>query len=210
MFDVFFNIQASYKPIQSEITKEGKQINCVDYMRKFIINELKLSDEELKIICENFNKVIKKDGFLILIMLNKKLVDEKLKDNKFTVPYFINNQNLTIFEIIKNEETKHYESISVLSPCENINPIPHYLIDENYLIEQLDKNCNLKLVENDDFENVFNNMKDYIKISSQIDSEIKTRKFFNDKILKFYEDTEINKKNQEIIFLYSYYVFVKV
>lgn len=52
MFDDFFNIQASYKPIQSEITKEGRQINCVDYMRKFILDELKLSDEELKILDE--------------------------------------------------------------------------------------------------------------------------------------------------------------
>ena len=52
-------------------------------------------------------------------------------------------------------------------------------------------------------------MKEYINISSEIDSEIKTRKFFSEKIQKFYEDTETNKKNQEIMFLYSYYVFIK-
>ena len=53
MLDDFFNIRAIYKPIrqiQSELTKEGKQINCVDYMRKFIIDALKLTDDEIKIL----------------------------------------------------------------------------------------------------------------------------------------------------------------
>lgn len=55
MYDDFYNIRAIYKPIQpiqSEITKEGKQINCVDYMRKFILAELKLNEEEIKILNE--------------------------------------------------------------------------------------------------------------------------------------------------------------
>ena len=213
-----FTIEDQETIIQNN-SKENKELidkfltgkNKFDCVQCFnVLNEVLADDNTLKIICDNFNKVIKKNGILILITLNKDLVDKKLKDDKFTLTYFINNQNLTIYEINKNEENKHYESVTILTPSENINPIPHYLIDEDYLIEQLDKQCKLKLIENDNFENIFNNMKDYIEISSQIDSELKTRKFFNDKILKFYEDTEINKKNQEIIFLYSYYVFIKV
>lgn len=57
MFSDYFCINAGYKPIQSELSKEGKQINCVDYMRKFILEELKLTNEESAILEEirNYN-----------------------------------------------------------------------------------------------------------------------------------------------------------
>ena len=142
-------------------------------------------------------------------MLNKDKVNEKLKDSKFTITYYTNNELLTLFEITNNEIKGKYQTVSILSPKDNIYPLPYYLIDEKYLIEELEKQCGLKLIENETFEHIFNNMKEYINISSEIDSEIKTRKFFSEKIQKFYEDTETNKKNQEIMFLYSYYVFIK-
>lgn len=213
-----FDIEHQESIIQNN-TKENKDL-IIKYLssdKKYdsiqcfnVLNEILGNDETLNIICTNINKLIKKNTIFIITMLNKDRINEKLKDSKFTITYYTNNELLTLFEVSSNEEKSNYQSVNILSPKDNIYPIPHYLIDEKYLIKELDKQCGLKLIENDTFENIFNNMKDYINLSSEMDSEIKTRKFFSEKIQKFYDDTEINKKNQEIMFLYSYYVFIKV
>lgn len=203
-------IQNNTKENKDLITKYLSGDKKYDSVQCFnVFNEILKDDETLKIICDNINRVIQKNTIFIITMLNKDKVNEKLKDSKFTITYYTNNELLTLFEITNNEIKGNYQTVSILSPKDNIYPLPYYLIDEKYLIEELEKQCGLKLIENETFEHIFNNMKEYINISSEIDSEIKTRKFFSEKIQKFYEDTETNKKNQEIMFLYSYYVFIK-
>lgn len=211
-----FNVEVQESVIQN-ISKENKELidkylnkKKYDCILMFDVLQYFLKDAEtLNILCDNINKTLKDNGILIFTLLDKKLIDSKIKDTKYTETYFTNNQLLTIYEINKNKENGDFETIDILNPVENLNPMPHYLINQDLLIKTLEDKCKLNLIESDTFENIFNNMREYINICSKIDSEHKTRKFFNDKIIKFYEETEINKKNQNILFLNNYYIFSK-
>lgn len=213
-----FNIEEQENIIQNN-SKENKELiqkylnnyKQFDCLLMFDVLQYFLKGEEtLKILCNNINQTLKKDGILILTTLNKEVVDKKLKDSgKHQETYYTNNQLLTLYEINKGQTNGYFETIDILNPVENLNSIPQYLVDEKYLNKVLDKECGLKLIEYDSYESVFNNMKNYVEICSLNDSEQKTRKFMNDKILKFYENTEINKKNQNTLFMNYYLIFIK-
>lgn len=213
-----FNIENQENVIQNN-SKENKELiqkylnnyKQFDCLLMFDVLQYFLKDNEiLNILCNNINQTLKKDGILILTTLNKNLVDKKIKENgKYSETYYTDNQLITLYEINKGRANGDFENIDILNPVENLNPIPQYLVDEKHLLKTLKEKCNLNLIESDNFENIFNNMKDYVEICSLNDSEQKTKKFMNDKILKYYENTEINKKNQSIMFMNNYYVLIK-
>ena len=65
----------------------------------------------------------------------------------------------------------------------------------------------MELIESISFKEIFENNREFLKISSKIDAE-QERKFYGN-IYKFYNPSEFNKKLQEFSFLSRYYIYRK-
>ena len=216
-----FDLKNQEEVIQNNSTENKKLIerylsNSYDCINLLNVLQFILKDEEsFKIFCDNLNKITKKGSIVILICPDAEIINDLLKGkNNYSQTIFKNNKDILIHDIIKKYDDKQKifktgNIIEVFDGVENSQYNTEYLIDKNYIIPELDKKCNLKLVESDIFENIYENMKDYLSTSSRIDSEIKTRTYFNDKIIKFYDDTEENKECRKILFMNRYYIFVK-
>jgi hypothetical protein len=87
-----------------------------------------------------------------------------------------------------------------------------YLVDFDFVIKSLKDNCNLELIESDFFKTIYDDSYEYIKTVSENEKSdnIALGNFdFMNKVIKFYEDTPMNKVHKEISDLYRYYVFKK-
>lgn len=217
-----FTVEEQEEVIQNNST-ENKQLiskylnekyDCINLLN--VLQYVMKDEESFNILCENLNKVMKENTIIILICPDSELINKELKDKEnYKQSVFKNNSDILIHDIVKKYDDKQKlfktgNMIEVFDAVENNNYIPEYLVDKDYIIPEFEKRCNLKLVESDVFENIYNNMKDYLMTSSEIDSEIKTRTYFNQKIIKFYIDTPDNVECRKILFLYRYYVFIKV
>lgn len=166
---------------------------------------------------KNINNHLKFDGILLFTSFDAKRVTKLLRDNKGTFKQFltINGEKILYHDIVqKYEEQKIYKygnSIDIHISrfmSDNIYQT-EYLVDENFIIPELFNKCGLQLIETDYFEYMFHNLKEYVKDVSEIENKDNMRQFLI-KILKYFEETDINKECQKITFLNRYYVFKKI
>jgi SAM-dependent methyltransferase len=83
-----------------------------------------------------------------------------------------------------------------------------YLVDKQFLIDELQKDCDLKLIDYDLFENHYNFNKDYLTQYAKFQSNVKTRNTLLD-VAEYYDDSEINITLRKFTNLFAYYVFRK-
>lgn len=82
-----------------------------------------------------------------------------------------------------------------------------YLVYEEFITKSLKEKCSMELVESYDFENIFNDNKEFLYVAST-EEEGMSIKFFRD-IYKFYTPTNINTKCYGYSFLNKLYIFRK-
>ena len=83
-----------------------------------------------------------------------------------------------------------------------------YLVDVDFLKEDLLKDCNLELIETDLFENQYNMHKDFFLETYKYQCNPQTLQYL-EKVSHYYEDTEINKACLDYTFLHRYSIFRK-
>ena len=85
---------------------------------------------------------------------------------------------------------------------------PEYLVDRNFLIPELKNKCNLDLIDEGYFEDIYNGMKSYIENISKVEQKKEMKSYWDNKMLKIYD---LNKdevvQTLKISFLNKYYVF---
>ena len=167
--------------------------------------------------CENINRLLKDDGYLIITCLDAHRVEKVLKDNDGKYDQFltINNEKIPFHSIHKmfDEYQKVYKygnKINVKVSTFMNDYIPEYLVDDNFIIPELNKKCNLQLIETDYYENIYDNMKDYILNMKDVEEKEGMRRFLQNKISKFYETSENLDECKKVSFLNRYYVFKKI
>jgi hypothetical protein len=181
---------------------------------QFAIHYL-LSDEiTWNNFCENLNKYLREGGYFVFTTFDGNKVKEKLKDSdKYTEYYDDNGEKKILFDIVKkyNDDSK--------DPLGNAIDVhmgwmfdegvyqTEYLVYPEFIIKSLKDKCSMELVESYGFEDIFNDNKDFLKISSEVEESISI-KFFKE-IYKFYTANDINKKCYEYSFLNKIYIFRK-
>ena len=185
------------------------RVNC-----QFVIHYIFSDENSWNNYCENLNMYLREGGYFIITTFDGNKIKEKLKNTDRYIEYYNENGEKNIlFDIVKkyNDQSN--------SPFGNAIDVhmawlfekgiyrTEYLVDSQYLIKSLKEKCSMELVETYGFEEIFNDNKEFLKLSSEIEESIRI-KFFKD-VYKFYNPNEINSKCYGYSFLNRFYIFRK-
>lgn len=165
-------------------------------------------------LTDNLNRYIRDGGITMFCTFDGDIIREKLKDkDRITEYYEDNGEKKILYEIVKKYDNNSKEKLGLAIDVhmswfmeEGIYRT-EYLVLPDFITKALKEKCSMELIESIGFREVFENNKQFLKVSSKIDAD-KERKFYGN-IYKFYNPTEFNKKLQEFSFLSKYYVFRK-
>ncbi|AYV79150.1 MAG: mRNA capping enzyme [Faunusvirus sp.] len=175
--------------------------------------------------CNNIDKYLAKDGYLIITTFDGDAVYQTLKNtDKLSVHYNTNKGEKRLF----TELVKKYDEGVIDKAIKNGDPLvsvaidvysaifmeegvyyPEYLVFKDFFIKELHDKCGLDIVDTDMFGNMFEDNRSFLFNAAQSESDIKTRGWFQS-VKEFYDmENEENKASYEITKLNRYYVFRK-
>src|SRR3989344_4857962 len=147
----------------------------------------------------NINNYLKNGGYIIITTFDaQKIIN--LLDGKENFKFEITNETgekIVLYDIIKkytltkNEQIKTGHKIDVLMDWINKKYLTEYLVDKDFLISEFEKDCDLHLVDTDDFENQYNIHYQYFTKYVQYQHESRTKKSQSD-IKSFYDDNNMS------------------
>jgi hypothetical protein len=166
--------------------------------------------------CDNINMYLRDGGLLTVTTLDGKRVYDKLKNvDKYTQFYDENGEKKVLFEIVKKYDDNTKENYGLAIDVHMAWAFDEgvyqteYLVFPEFLIKSLKEKCNMELYETGLFEDLFNENKPFLELSSVVEEDEKSKKFFTN-VYKYYTPSELNMKCYEYTFLHRYYVFRKV
>ena len=184
---------------------------------QFMIHYLLKDELSWGNFCHNINKFLKKDGYLLITTFDAHIVDKMFdKSGKISRYYTADDGTQRyLFDIVKKYNTDNLDQLGL--PIDVHMPVfmqdgvyfTEYLVSPNFLMTSLKTNCNMRLVETNLFENLFNIYKDFFETTAQYEEKEETKKYFmNTK--KFYNMEDENNKNWfDFSRLNRYYIFQK-
>ena len=187
-------------------------INCQMQIHYFFEN-----DEKLQGLCDNINKYLDKNGFMIITTNDAQIQHKMFGSNDNIIQYYTDNgKKKVLFEYKKMYQGNDIKKTGLLVEFHNASFMmegtyfPEYLVDPDYLEEQFKNKCGLKLVDSDTFENQYYVMKHFIENIGPYEANEKTKKVIMN-IAEYYNmDDEINKNGFEMTRMLRYYVFQKM
>ena len=88
------------------------------------------------------------------------------------------------------------------------NYVTEYLVDIDFLKQELLKDCELELVESELFENQYNIHRDFFADAYKYQANKETLQFL-EKVSHYYDETDINNACYNFTFLHRYSIFRK-
>jgi hypothetical protein len=191
-------------------------VNCQFVLHYFMKSELAFDN-----FCNNLNRYLDNNGYLLVTTFDAQAVHdllskkhEHMKEGTYRSEYTLTDGTLVkFFELVKQYNTDNLKQfgltidVHIASYMDDQRYEPEYLVDKDFLIEQLDKKAKMKLIETDSFEHIFKMHKKYFTEIVPKEDDPHTLKFLSN-VGKFYnmEDTE-NRASFEMSRLYRCYVF---
>ena len=165
--------------------------------------------------CSNLNKYLNKDGYIIITTVDGKITNDAFVDDKITHFYTDSGKKKKLFEYKKlytSNDTKqtglaidYYNATFMIEGTYQTE----YIVDPEFLINELEAKCNMVLIDTDTFENQFNIYRYFFENVIEYEAEDKTKNFFKT-IKEFYNfDDDVNKVSYEMTKLNRYFVFQK-
>jgi SAM-dependent methyltransferase len=190
------------------------RVNCQFAIHYFLENQQ--SWDNFK---QNLNNHLRAGGYFFATTFDAHQVIKSIGNNEsFAVHLDDEEGNKRLFfEIVKKyRDVKPDEVIGVGQPIDlhaawMFNEgvyFTEYLVDVNFLREELDRDCDMELVDTDLFQNQMAIHRQFLTDSVDYESTESTRKYLS-KTGTYYEDTEINLKCREYTNMNRYYVFRK-
>jgi SAM-dependent methyltransferase len=165
---------------------------------------------------DNINMYLRDGGYFMFTTFDGDRVNDKFKNGNNFSEYYDNNGDKTLlFDITKKYDDKNKSNfgnaidVHMAWLFEDGVYRTEYLVFKDFIIKSLKERCQLELVETCLFEDLFNDAKEFLKLSSEIEEQEKRRKFFKD-VYEYYNESEINKKCYNYSFLNRFYVFRKI
>jgi hypothetical protein len=187
-------------------------INCQFCIHYFLENK-----EAWTNFKQNVKSSLNAGGTFIVTTFSGDVVRQILKDKEKFTEYYTNErgEKKILFDIIKFYDDENFKSGLG-------NKIDYhgawmfnegqyeseYLVDKDFLVDELKKDCDLELIDTDLFENQFNLNKDFFTNYAKYLANPKTRSSLLN-AGTYYEDTDINISLRKFTNLHTYYVFRK-
>lgn len=184
---------------------------------QFMVHYILKNEITWKNFCDNINKTLNNDGYVLITTFDAYIVDKAFDKNGKISRYYNTDdgEQRYIFDIKKNYTDTNLDQLGL--PIDVHIPIfmddgvymTEYLVSPKFLITSLKTNCNLRLVETDLFENLFNIYKDFFETTAEYEENLKTKNFFM-QTKKFYNMNDENNRNWfDFSRLNRYYIFQK-
>ena len=181
----------------------------------FVIHYL-LSDENAwNNFCQNLNMYMRDGALLTITTFDGDRVSDKLKGrDRYVEHYDENGEKKVLFDIVKKYDEKSKDKLGQAIDVhmgwlsEEGNYITEFLVYPEFLIKSLKEKCNIELMETGSFEDMFNDNRQFLELSSQIEEDSYKKKFYEE-VYKYYTPSDLNVKCYEYTFLQRYYIFRK-
>jgi SAM-dependent methyltransferase len=190
-------------------------ISCQNAVHYFLKDDIIWSNFK-----SNINQTLRNGGFLMLTHMDARTIIKKFEEkNTILSEYTDDDGNKEkLYDIIKK-----YDKVDISKPIglgnaidlfaawmfEDGNYYTEYLVDIDFLKEDLLKSCDLELVETDTFKNQFNIHSSFFKDGAcEYEPNLETREFLL-KVKGYFDLTEINKECYKFTNLWRYSIFKK-
>jgi len=210
------DLMNQYFSKESSKRTQFDSISCEFAVHYLFANETVFSN-----FTQNINDYLKPGGIFILTTFDADRIIDALKDkDKYTINYTAQNgEQQVLIDIIKNYKEPEKNTKIGLGYAISIHNdlysnegeyITEYLVQKDFMVEELAKRCNLELLDTDLFENQYHIHSDFFlnEVYKQESSE-KTRQFLKDVSEFFTQKTDINNASYQMSRLYRYYAFRK-
>lgn len=168
---------------------------------------------------KNINNYLRNDGYVLITTFDALSVRKLLKGKeKFTQEYTDEKGNVQIlFDIIKKYQDVDDNVIMGTGNTIDVHMawisnegvyLTEYLVDEQFLIEEFKRDCDLELVTSDLFENQMILHKEYLTNFIKYEADERTRKFLFD-AAEFYKNNSVNNGCHLYSKMEKFYVFRK-
>lgn len=205
------------KLIEEFFSTDPKKRKLFDVINiQFAIHYGFKNDETFKNLKANIRNYLNDNGFVLITTFDGKSIRNLLKGNeKYTQNYTDSDGNVKmLFDIIKKYDDK--------DPTGTGNAIDvhmawlfregvyqtEYLVDDEFMIDEFKRDCDLELVATDIFENQLILYKEFLTKYSQYEADERTRNNLK-KFSGIYEKNSINDGSIAYTNLERYYVFRK-
>nr|QFG73926.1 MAG: mRNA capping enzyme [Megaviridae environmental sample] len=203
------------------IEKFGSKSQFDGFNMQFMIHYLFSQQDVFNNMCKNINRYLKDGGYIIVTTFNADRVKQFLGNKKErTITYLDEESNeRRSFLIIKDISIKDKPSLGqaidvhVASFMDENTFQTEYLVYPEWFEQQMDEQCNLKLIDSMDFEDLFNLHKNFFTNVSELETSDYLRGSYFKGIRNLYQNYD-NKDHQdhasfEMSKLNRYYVFQK-
>jgi SAM-dependent methyltransferase len=191
---------------------------------QFMVHYLLQNEDTWNNFCSNINKYLRSDGYLLITTLDGNMVNNAFgTKGSISCDYIDEGQPRKLFDI-KRKYSDKLDLSKLKTTKENLGlaidvhiPIfmdegvyqTEYLVNPSFLIRELKKKCNMRLVESESFQNIYYVYEDFFKNTAHYESKSETRKFFND-VKQFYNlNDDITNKWFQYSKLNRLYIFQK-
>lgn len=185
---------------------------------QFMLHYLLKNDTTWNNLCYNINRYLKNHGYMMITCFDGEQVHNSFDKDNHIKAHYINekNEEKLLFDIVKKYPTdiKDVNKTGLAIDMFNCSFMlegtyqTEYLVSPIFLIDNLKKSCNMRLIETDTFENIFNVYRNFFENICQTESVQATKEYFF-KAREFYKNTEDNKNWFQFSRLNRYYIFQK-
>jgi SAM-dependent methyltransferase len=205
------NLINKFFPMDSRKKTQFDIVNCQFAVHYFM--ESQKSWDNFKM---NINNHLRAGGFLILTTFNGHAVREALKGKEKYTEYYTDDtgNKRVLFDVVKryDDDVKPGVGIKIDFHAawmfKEDTYFSEYIVDKEFLEQDLLDDCELELIDFDMFKNQFELHRDYLTNYSKYQPSHETRQFLQT-AGSYYEDSELNKGCQGFTNLNCYYVFRK-
>ena len=191
------------------------RINCQLAIHYMLKNEDTWSNFK-----KNINGYLRNGGYFLALTFDGRKVMDLLGDQDKYTQYYTdeNGKSKMLFEIVKKYDQPKSKSdiIGVGHPIDVYiswfslegRYLTEYLVDSQYIVKDLEKDCDLELISTDSCENQLIIQDQFLNHYAKYEDIPETKKFLSG-VAQFYVEDNVNVNCRPWINLFRYYVFRK-
>ena len=209
------NMSQENKQIIDKIFTKDKRFDT--FSSQFVIHYLFGNTTSIDNLVHNINNFLRKDGYILLTLLDGDLVHEKFGDSTTIISNYTDDegQRTKLFEIVKkysgglSKDVGSPVDIHMSWISDENKYIEEYLVSKELMLKTM-KRAGCRLIDTDMFKNIYTINEPYFKNVIQYEENPKNKQFY-EKVAGFYGDLKgADKESRDWSFLFRYYIFQKV
>jgi SAM-dependent methyltransferase len=186
---------------------------------QFVLHYMLKDDTTFGNLCDNINRLLKSSGYLVFTTMDGDMMHKEFKKNDGKIESYYTDREgkkqkfLGINAKYDLSQDINRTGIAIdmfnASFMEEGTSFIEYVIPSKFIIEKFKEKCNLELVEEENFGNIYHIFEKFFKETAIYEEELRTRKYFEETSQYYDLKDEVNRASFELTRLSKVYVFQK-